>query len=105
MRHHTHLLALASGLFLVLGAAACGGGDDAVAAGPPDASPTPDAPAGLTGLGELCDGNANPSTCPTEAPICAYTDQPVDGACTLLCGQTPDTGAAGYDGEDPPAGG
>jgi hypothetical protein len=85
---NSFLLALLLGTLTF--APACGGGDgDAVDAAPSfDADLSPDASEGLTGLGEACDGEADPTTCTNPTPICAYTDLPADGQCTLICAMT-----------------
>jgi hypothetical protein len=83
-------------LFAALALAACGGGSssktaDAKPAGP-DASTTPDAPgggtpdaaaAGLTGLGQKCDPQAN--TCPSTSPDCVTVVQNGPYWCTPHC--------------------
>jgi hypothetical protein len=51
--------------------------------------PTPDAPTGVTGLGQVCNPQTTPSTCPTTAATCdALSATATTGWCTPGCGQT-----------------
>lgn len=63
-----------------------GGGDDDVVIDAPDVPPPPDAPAALSGLGQVCQVAMQGADCPTTAPGCLQFDAAATtGICTNVC--------------------